>query len=41
LGDADNAETWQKAIDLGAAGIQTNRPAELADYLRTHGQATH
>jgi glycerophosphoryl diester phosphodiesterase len=41
LGDADNADTWQKAIDLGAAGIQTNRPAELADYLRAHGQATH
>lgn len=41
LGDADNAETWQKAIDLGAAGIQTNRPADLADYLRMHGQATH
>jgi glycerophosphoryl diester phosphodiesterase len=41
LGDADNPETWQKAIDLGAAGIQTNLPAELATYLRTHNMATH
>jgi glycerophosphoryl diester phosphodiesterase len=41
LGDADNPETWQKAIDLGAAGIQTNLPAELAAYLRTHNMATH
>jgi glycerophosphoryl diester phosphodiesterase len=41
LGDADNPETWQKAIDLGAAGIQTNHPADLAEYLKAHGQATH
>lgn len=41
LGDADNPETWQKAIDLGAAGIQTNLPGELTDYLRTRGLATH
>jgi glycerophosphoryl diester phosphodiesterase len=41
LGDADNPETWQKAIDLGAAGIQTNLPAELAAYLRTHNMGTH
>ena len=41
LGDADNAQEWQKAIDLGASGIQTNLPAELATYLRTHGMATH
>jgi len=41
LGDADNPETWQKAIYLGAAGIQTNLPAELATYLRTHNMATH
>lgn len=41
LGDADNPETWQKAIDLGAAGIQTNLPAELAAYLRAHNLATH
>jgi glycerophosphoryl diester phosphodiesterase len=41
LGDADNPETWQKAIDLGADGIQTNLPAELAAYLRAHNLATH
>jgi glycerophosphoryl diester phosphodiesterase len=41
LGDADNAETWQKAIDQGANGIQTNLPAELATYLREHKLATH
>jgi glycerophosphoryl diester phosphodiesterase len=41
LGDADNPEAWQKAIDEGAAGIQTNLPAELAEYLRTHNMATH
>jgi glycerophosphoryl diester phosphodiesterase len=41
LGDADNDETWQKAIDLGAAGIQTNLPGELAAYLKAHGMASH
>jgi len=41
LGDADNADAWQKAIDLGANGIQTNLPAELAAYLRAHNLATH
>jgi len=41
LGDADTAEAWQKAIDQGAAGIQTNLPAELATYLRVHKLATH
>jgi glycerophosphoryl diester phosphodiesterase len=41
LGDADNPETWQKAIDAGANGIQTNLPAELAAYLRSRGLATH
>ncbi len=41
LGDADNPETWQKAIDFGAAGIQTNLPGELVNYLRTHDLATH
>jgi glycerophosphoryl diester phosphodiesterase len=41
LGDADTADSWQKAIDQGAAGIQTNLPAELVTYLRTHKLATH
>ena len=41
LGDADNADAWQKAIDLGANGIQTNLPAELAAYLRARNMAAH
>ena len=41
LGDADTPETWQKAIDTGADGIQTNLPAELHAYLRAHNMATH
>lgn len=41
LGDADNPDAWQKAIDEGANGIQTNLPAELAAYLRAHNMATH
>ena len=41
LGDADNPDAWQKAIDLGASGIQTNLPAELAAFLRMHNMATH
>lgn len=41
LGDADNPEAWQKAIDEGASGIQTNLPAELVNYLRAHHLATH
>jgi glycerophosphoryl diester phosphodiesterase len=36
LGSADNASAWQDAVDRGAAGIQTDRPAELAEYLRSH-----
>jgi glycerophosphoryl diester phosphodiesterase len=35
LGSADNASAWQDAIDRGAAGIQTDRPAELVEYLRS------
>ena len=36
LGSADNASAWQDAVDRGAAGIQTDRPAELIEYLRSH-----
>jgi glycerophosphoryl diester phosphodiesterase len=35
LGSADNPSAWQDAVDRGAAGIQTDRPAELAGYLRS------
>jgi glycerophosphoryl diester phosphodiesterase len=41
LGPADTPEEWQKAIDEGADGIQTNLPGELATYLRAHNMATH
>jgi glycerophosphoryl diester phosphodiesterase len=34
LGSADNPAAWQDAVDRGAAGIQTDRPAELVAYLR-------
>jgi len=36
LGSADNAAAWQDAMDRGATGIQTDRPAELVEYLRSH-----
>jgi glycerophosphoryl diester phosphodiesterase len=34
LGTADTEAGWQDAIDRGAAGIQTDRPADLVQYLR-------
>lgn len=37
LGPADNAATWQEAIDAGADGIQTDHPEELVKYLREKG----
>lgn len=37
FGDADTAAGWQDAIDRGATGIQTNKPAELVEYLRSRG----
>ena len=37
LGPQDNPASWQEAIDLGATGIQTDRPAELVEYLKAHG----
>jgi glycerophosphoryl diester phosphodiesterase len=37
LWTADNAANWQDAIARGAAGIQTDHPAELVLYLRSHG----
>ncbi len=36
FGSWDNPAGWQDAIDRGATGIQTNKPAELVDYLRAH-----
>ena len=37
LGAADNPQGWQDAIDRGAAGIQTDHPAELVQYLKSKG----
>ena len=37
LGPADNAKDWQDAVDRGAAGIQTDHPSELGEYLRKKG----
>ena len=34
---ADNPASWQDAIDRGAAGIQTDHPAELVEYLKSKG----
>ncbi|MEO8129864.1 MAG: glycerophosphodiester phosphodiesterase family protein [Bryobacteraceae bacterium] len=34
LGDDDNAEAWQDAVARGAAGIQTDKPGELVQFLR-------
>jgi glycerophosphoryl diester phosphodiesterase len=37
LGPADNEASWQDAVDRGASGIQTDKPAELAAYLKSKG----
>ncbi|BDC51071.1 glycerophosphoryl diester phosphodiesterase [Bryobacterales bacterium F-183] len=37
LGPADTEGYWQDAMDRGATGIQTDRPAELVRYLRSKG----
>jgi glycerophosphoryl diester phosphodiesterase len=37
LGAADQPEAWQKAIDVGATGIQTDKPGELIRYLKEKG----
>lgn len=36
MGSTENPAGWQQAIDMGADGIQTDKPAELVKYLRTH-----
>ena len=35
LGEHDNSEAWQDAIQRGATGIQTDKPGELVQFLRT------
>ena len=34
LGAADTPAAWEKAVEWGAAGIQTDHPEELTQYLR-------
>jgi glycerophosphoryl diester phosphodiesterase len=41
MGSTDEPGGWQAAIDMGANGIQTDRPAELEQYLRMKHIATH
>lgn len=41
LGAQDKVEDWQRAIDMGATGIQTDHPAEVVKYLKEHQMSTH
>jgi len=36
MGETDNPTGWQAAIDVGADGIQTDRPGELVQFLRAN-----
>ena len=40
MGSTDNDAGWQKAVAMGANGIQTDRPTKLVEYLRAHNMAT-
>ena len=37
LGPADTPESWEDAVRRGATGIQTDKPAELVQFLRSRG----
>jgi glycerophosphoryl diester phosphodiesterase len=37
LGAADHLQDWEDALSRNAAGIQTDHPAELVQYLRSRG----
>jgi glycerophosphoryl diester phosphodiesterase len=37
LGPADTPESWEDAVRRGATGIQTDKPAELVQFLRSKG----
>ena len=37
LGAADRPEIWLQAVEQGATGIQTDKPAELVEFLRAKG----
>jgi hypothetical protein len=34
---ADNTEGWTQAINCGADALETDRPAELLQFLRARG----
>jgi glycerophosphoryl diester phosphodiesterase len=38
LGPADTPESWEDAVRRGATGIQTDKPAELVQFLRSSGR---
>jgi glycerophosphoryl diester phosphodiesterase len=40
MGKTDAPEGWQAAIDAGANGLQTDRPAALVEWLRAKGYKT-
>jgi cyanophycinase len=40
LGPDDNPAAWRDAVDRGAKGIQTDKPAELRDFLVKRGFAS-
>jgi len=35
LGSADKPSAWADALERGADGIQTDRPAELVSFLQS------
>ena len=37
LGKEDTPEMWLDAVQRGATGIQTDKPAELVQFLRSRG----
>ncbi len=41
MGSTDNPAGWQQAIDMGADGIQTDKPKELVEFLRSINRSTH
>ena len=41
LDAADNETQWGRAIEQGAAAIQTNHPAALVEYLARRGLHSH
>lgn len=38
LGETDNEKGWQRALELGSTGIQSDRPEDLIDFLEKQGR---